>query len=339
MSHRTRCVAAAATLGLLSLGPFVGGTPHASSVVSTNPGPGEAFVATAALDEPFGEGLNQGSSDVYSPGTGGSITLQLDAPALDGPGADLIVSENPFKIANTSTFWIEAVFVELSTDGIAWARVPTRYTGPAAPLPPFTGGVAGWYRGFAGVLPVTANPIFGTDALDVVAANGDAFDFADLLDHPLVTSGALDLDDVRFVRLVDVAAGVAQDTLGTPVYDSTSGFTDTCDIDAITAVNNVCNQDPGRPQVEMSLTPAGLLTIQVGDPDGLKDIKLGLAASIDAAGLNFFTLAQFFVTTSLTSTTWTLQTGPVPDGMFSAVLKVSAVDTTGRTRGDQIVIQ
>jgi len=339
MSHRMRCVAATATLGLAALGSFPGASPHATSVAATNPGPGAFFPPSNALGPPVGEGLSQGSLDVYSTGSGGSITVELDVPALDGPGADLIVSENPFLVAPGASTWVEAAFVEVSTTGAVFVRFPTRYAGPPGPFAPFTGAAPGWYRGFAGVLPVTTNPANGIDPLDVVAANGDAFDLADLADHPDVVSGAVDLDLIRFVRLVDVEAGVDQDELGTTVWDATTGGTDTCDIDALTAVNHLCNQGGGRPAVEMDLSPLGTLTISISDPDGLNDVKFGLAASVDAIDLNFFTLAQLFVTTELTSTSWTLQTGPVPEGTFAAILKVGAVDGAGLTSGDQLVIQ
>ena len=104
--------------------------------------------------------------------TGGSVTLGFDVTIVDGPGADLIVFENGF--AAGGEVFAEVVLVEVSTNGVDFARFTARYTGPAGPLGAFETVPYGSYRGLGGAMPVLANvdanPI---DPFDPVGAGGD----------------------------------------------------------------------------------------------------------------------------------------------------------------------
>src|SRR5205823_13446223 len=92
--------------------------------------------------------------------------------------------------------------------------------------------------GFTGVHPVLANVDTNTiDPFDPSAAGGDAFDLADLQNHPLVQSGLVRLNAIRYVRIIDVLGdGSLTDTLGRPIYDAT-GFNNSCDIDAVSVIH------------------------------------------------------------------------------------------------------
>ena len=177
--------------------------PFAATVVSFSAGDGGGFGADKlpgiVLGGPQGKGASAGSLDVVSLGCGGSIVLGLGARVLiDGPGADLLVFENPFAT------WIELGRVAVSDDGATW------HAWPCDPAD-----TAGGYPGCAGVAPVLANAENGVDPTDPSKAGGDAFDLADL-----------GLKRARFIRITDT---------GTNACDApTAGF----DLDAVALVHS-----------------------------------------------------------------------------------------------------
>jgi hypothetical protein len=311
---------------------------YAVLVVDYAPGLGGSFDPDPALGEPTGGGLTQGSTDVVSLGAGGTLTLQMDPAVIDGAGADLMVCENPFYVTGTLQSFVEAAFVEVSSDGEHFARLASNYTGPEAPLPLFTGIHPARYRGFAGVMPVLAHPP-EVDPLDVTAAGGDLFDLHELVDDPLVKADLLDLGDIRFVRLIDVEAGASFDTAGHPVFDCGAGNGSSCDIDAVVGLNTVQNQDGGRPRVETDLVN-GFLVITLQDLNGLWDIKAGITLSVNDYSVPFGALLPYLQFTSLSPTKVELTSlGPIPPGLFPAVLRVGLRDTLGLRGGDGVTIQ
>lgn len=337
----TRKTRSWALLGALLLSTLAGGyafTDYAIAVASVNPGQGASGDPVLGLGAPVGLGLIIGSTDVYTLGVGGSVTYEMDSSVVNAAGADLIVCENPFLVLGTGASFVEAMFVEVSTDGTVFARFPTRYVGNVGPFPPTVGLPPAWYSGFAGVMPVQANLFTGYDPLDAVAAGGDAFDLAELVDDPLVRDQKVKLDEINYVRLIDVQSGVAMDSSATIVWDAGLDSLASADIDAIVAVNSLANQIGGRPRVEMTLD-GGWLTIEIEDDNGLNDIKAGLKASVNGLPLPFFTLLPYFFILELTSDRLVLLTGPIPSGQFGAVLKVGAVDGLGLAGGDAVVIQ
>ncbi len=198
-------VATSATLALVAAceggdATLAPGAPFAVAVVARMPGPGGGFGEDAlpdvVLGAPRGAGLSSGSRDVLSLGTGGSITLELGVAIVDGPGADFLVFENPFRILGSPTnIFVEPGHVAVSDDGEAWVEFPC--DGRVAP-----------YRGCAGLLPVLANADTHThDPRDPSAAGGDAFDLADV-----------GVTRARFVRITD-AGGGRMDGAGTDGFD------------------------------------------------------------------------------------------------------------------------
>lgn len=318
-------------------------TPYAGEITSLDPGPFADFgVEENMLGPPEGFGAGAGSTDVYTLGVQGEVVLELDTKAWDGPGTDLIVFENPFIVAGS--FWdayVDALYVEVSSNGTDFARFPNDFDGPAGPYLSGSfqlGADVAYYDGFAGVLPVNAFPPT-VEPLDVVKAGGDAFDLEDLAAHPLVLTGHLDLQKVTHIRLIDVEAGVNMDDAGDVIWDC--GFPDfaSADVDAVVAVNSVFNALPGRPEVELTLDPVSdLLTLTLFDPDGLGDIKFGLDSSFNGISFPFEGLLPAFVITQIDQTSVTLVTGPVPPTLDRMIFKVSAVDGGGLTRGDSIFL-
>lgn len=157
------------------------------------------------------------ATDVVVLGRGGSIALEFAEPFANGPGADFAVWENGLE--GSGRMFAELGYVEVSSDGTAWVRFPVS-TRRSEPVETY-----GWvdpadYAGFAGVHPI------GT---------GTAFDLDVLKSLGPVSDGRVDLNHVRFVRIVDVVGdGSQRDQSGLPIYDpypttGTAGF----DLDAI----------------------------------------------------------------------------------------------------------
>jgi len=137
-------------------------------------------------------------ADVVSLGQGGSIELTFDPPIQDASGDDFAVFEN-----GVNDTFLELAFVEVSSDGLVFARFDSAYIGDkevgpfAGHATTLVGGLAGKYRGG-----------FGTP-----------FDLALLEQFPQVQAGKVDLSAIRFVRLVDVVGdGSKSDSFGHPVY-------------------------------------------------------------------------------------------------------------------------
>lgn len=172
---------------------IVMGDPYADAVADYSPSCGASGIgadSSTALGGPLGSGSAGGNTtDVASLGYSGSMTLEFtDGWALDKPGADFIVFENAFEIAQVAEeVFTETVLVEVSTDGDTWFAFPTDYRADG-PLP--------WrnpanFSGLAGVHPVLANIDENTiDPQDPTVAGGDAFDLADV-----------GLEYARFIRL------------------------------------------------------------------------------------------------------------------------------------------
>jgi len=176
--------------------------PWADRVVSFTPGPGAGFgqdrFPQVVLGPPHGTGASTGSLDVLSLGFEGEIVLELtDFVAIDGPGVDLLVFENPF------VGFIETGVVSVSDDGVDWRAFP------CAAL------VDGGTEGCAGVTPVYADPDLGISGTDPAVAGGDGFDLAQV-----------GLSRARFVRI--------RDTGTNRFYAAPSGG---FDLDAVAVVN------------------------------------------------------------------------------------------------------
>ena len=207
-------------------------------------------VADDALGPALGDTLT-----VVSLGDGGSITLEFETAIPDGPGDDFAVFENAFYDNSSGDLFAELAFVEVSSNGIDFARLETETLNTS---PVGTGGTLnpGLYFGFAG--------------LDE-AGQGTGFDLSELLGHPLETSGLLDLQAIHFVRLVDVVGdGSTFDDFGQPIYDpyptpfASGGF----DLDGVGVIHA---PEPGQ---SLLLTGGLLVMALLGRRSGLRDRRL-----------------------------------------------------------------
>ncbi len=210
--------------------------------------------------------LGAPDGSVNSLGIGGWITLGFDVVITDGPGADLIVSENAFYSGAPGHSFAEMVFVEVSSDGVTFARFPSAYYGPQQSPGAFGVVNVGAYGGLAGATPVD---LLATDPQNVVAAGGDALDLADLRSDPSVVSGAVDLQAITQVRLVDVRDGVDRDSRGVVIRDPGGGSSDP---DSVTVIHHTGSVSASGPRVDVVVPADGRFEITFEDPDGWTDL-------------------------------------------------------------------
>ena len=185
--------------------------------------------------------ISEVMTETVSLGDGGSITLGFETGIGDGEGVDFAVFENGFW--NSYGLFAEFAYVEVSTDGVQFARFDSIALNDE-PVPSFAELDPTDYYNLAG---------------DQAAGLGTGFDLAELADHPLVQSGAVDLADIGYVRLVDVIGdGSTDDGDGRQLWDPYAtafpigGF----DIDAV-GVRNTAVPEPGA----MLMLCAGVLAL------------------------------------------------------------------------------
>ena len=147
----------------------------------------------------------------------GFLTVTFPNGVRNGSGADFAVFENGFGFGSPNGLFAELAYVEVSSNGQDFARFPSISTN-VAPV-------------------VGSNPFAGYDTSNIfnlagkhAGGFGTPFDLDDLLTDPLVTSGDVDLDDIQYVRLVDIpGSGDFLDSQGNPILDNwhttgTGGF-------------------------------------------------------------------------------------------------------------------
>ncbi|MEZ4356070.1 MAG: DUF4465 domain-containing protein [Myxococcota bacterium] len=214
--RRSRWLAIVASLiaPLAHAGPFVdpGHAPGAmaawgSALFELVRGPMDVAQPSLGVAS-FGEGPNAlgpataDPADVVSLGDGGHATLYFDSGISNGPDDDFAVYENGFFDLNG--LFAELAYVEVASNGVDFARFDPDAFNPF-PIPAYETLDPTDYHGLA-----------GRHALGL----GTGFDLADLSTDPLVLSGAVDLMDVRYVRIVDVIGdGSTHDGGGNPIFD------------------------------------------------------------------------------------------------------------------------
>ncbi|MDJ0596193.1 MAG: hypothetical protein QNJ72_40465, partial [Pleurocapsa sp. MO_226.B13] len=166
----------------------------------------------------------------------GQITLTFDTTIGNGSGADFAVFENGFEFEG-GTF-AELAYVEVSTDGINFARFPSISLTPE-PVDSF--GVVDSTK-ILNLAGKHVNNAFVDDATGELTGEsfGTPFDLEDLSEDPLVKNGLLELNEINFVRLVDIpGSGDFLDAEENPIFDpfpqspGGGGF----DLDAIGVIN------------------------------------------------------------------------------------------------------
>ncbi|NEQ77568.1 MAG: calcium-binding protein [Okeania sp. SIO2C9] len=167
----------------------------------------------------------------------GEITLTFDSGISNGAGADFAVFENGFN--NLGGIFAELAFVEVSSDGVNFARFPSDSL-TEQPLGSFDVIDPTQVYNLAGKHVNNASEFEGEF---FGSSWGTPFDLDDLVNDPLVTSGAVDINAIRFVRIVDIPGnGSFLDATGDPIFDpwttapptaTSGGF----DLEAIGVIN------------------------------------------------------------------------------------------------------
>jgi len=212
-----------------------------ASTATAVPGTGQptAFSSTSlATDEgPQGAGDYAGSLDVYKLGNGGTITLgfQPGQAIYNGPGDDFTVFANPFYVTDSTTDFAELSYVEVSSDGVNFVRFPN-YSSTASAVGAYGTINAANVSGYAGVTPVYANVLTNSiNPFDPTVSGGDSFDLSALANTPAVLDGLVNLNDIQYVRLVDVVSGVSTDSNGDIIYTPGSS----ADVDSLAVINGI----------------------------------------------------------------------------------------------------
>lgn len=309
---------------------------HATTVVAVdtrgNAG-GGVFQPLNALGAPLGGGTFMGSLAVHSLGIGGSLTLGFAQPLRNGPGADFLVAENPFESSTFGATFGEYCFVEVSSNGADFARMPARWFGPDAEPGAFAVIPVGSVENLAGQVPVLAGSAqaAGADPQDVCEAGGDAFDLQDLVGHPDVAAGRVNLGAITQLRLVDARSGIDRDAAGRFVRDTGSG---SADIDAVTAIHHAGNATAAGPVVALAIAADGTFTLSIDDPNGWTDLApTSLRASLQGRLVDAGALLSSCVLTRADASGFTLSFPyPLPADLRYR-LAVSVKDLAGNRSG------
>ena len=241
MRHHSLSAAAAALLcsTAFAAGPFAPAAGQAGSNAVAKDSPSIVQWATDYQDYLPGTDLTDnfktpekvlgaavgGSFDIVSLGNGGSITLTFGGSIFNGEGADFAVFENSF-----SDTFLELARVEVSSNGVDYFRFPAYSLTPG--LVTAFGNIDPTNLG-GPLVPGTTNTFYEGFAGKYRAGFGTPFDLS-----VLTGTVGLDLDNVQYVRLVDVVGNGNEfdDFPGTPnrIYDpykttGSAGF----DLDAV----------------------------------------------------------------------------------------------------------
>lgn len=246
----------------------------ATSIQSSSVAPGTSAAVSNPLaplgapDQGFDGVATNGLFSLGDPQPGvtpGQITLGFNQAITNGAGDDFAVFENATNFTadfGSGGIFAELAFVEVSTNGSDFARfnnvsnstLPDSDPG-TPPLP--TDLLADFGLAFA-TLP-DRGLVSGFAGADPALA-GTLFDLDSLLNDAAVLSGAVDLSEINFVRLVDIPGdGRFTDSNGNPIFDafdpgnSTGGF----DLDAVGVLNQV--PEPGSAALLVALTGLAVL--------------------------------------------------------------------------------
>lgn len=172
--------------------------------------------------------------DIVSLGRGGEIVLSFPNGISNGPGWDFVIFENSFD-----GLFLELATVWVSNDGVTFEQFPNQsFTATSVP-------------GFGQVDATDIDNLAGK----YIAGFGTPFDLADFQELENRASNGLDLANVRYVKIVDVAGdGSKLDSFDRPIYDpfpttGSAGF----DLDAVGIRNEafldgfMSTDDPDNP--------------------------------------------------------------------------------------------
>lgn len=184
---------------------------RATGVVS---GGGAGIVSLGDLNQ---QQINAWLADPDNNPGPGEITMTFDMAIANGRGADFAIFENGFfsnvTIPDTGAvegrLFGELAYVEVSSNGVDFARFDAHalQDGPVG--------------SFGQIDPTAYYNLAGKHTNTSGQSWGTPFDLEELTNHALVLNGRLDLNNVGYVRLVDIpGSGDFLDAYGNPIYDA-----------------------------------------------------------------------------------------------------------------------
>ncbi len=171
------------------------------------------------VDEVFGGDVNDltdsyGFLGIDTPGT---ITVGFATAIRNGSGADFAVFENGFFSDQDQAFYAELAYVEVSTNGTDFVQFPS--------VSLTTEGDLKGSRGYAALDETKIYNLAGKHGKDSSGTYwGTPFDLDDLVDQQAVTNGLVDLEEINFVRLVDIPGSGDFSDSATQLIDPTTGL-------------------------------------------------------------------------------------------------------------------
>lgn len=185
----------------------------------------------------------------------GSITLKFLQPVRNRSGADLVIFENGFfSQGGAGQVLGELAYLEVSSDGTHFVRFPSQSLTPAR------------VGSFGPIDPTNVFNLAGKHVNGYGECWGTPFDLSQVSADPLVTSGTVNLNDIRYARLVDIPGdGTFKDSSGRSIYDAwvtmgSGGF----DLEAVGVVSRDMTFTAWQTQRGL----AGAALGDASDPDG-----------------------------------------------------------------------
>ena len=128
----------------------------------------------------------------------GQITLLFSETIRNGKGYDFAVFENVIgPLCGGLYWWCELGYVEVSSNGVAFVRFPS------VSLVPYD---SGCYRiPDSRVIDITnVYNLAGKHPNNSTQCSGTPFDLSDLVNEPNVLNGSVDINNIVYVRIVDI---------------------------------------------------------------------------------------------------------------------------------------
>jgi hypothetical protein len=148
----------------------------------------------------------------------GSITLEFNGAIVDGPGPDFAVFGNALVLNGSTMVFAKLAYVEVSSDGGNFTRFPNVDKNGQPATEPDLGYPTTWPYSVAD--PTLIYNLAGKHENSNGYSWGTPFDLNQLANSPAVLNGTLDLNNIQYVRLVEIpGSGAYTDSLGDPIYD------------------------------------------------------------------------------------------------------------------------
>ncbi len=126
----------------------------------------------------------------------GEITLSFEGAIFNGEGYDFAVFENGFPLGVLELYWCELAYVEVSSNGSDFVRFPS-----VSLVPYDSGGMPPYFRD----IEITdVYNLAGKHPNLYIEFTGTGFDLSEISYAPLVLSGYVDLDNINYVKIVDI---------------------------------------------------------------------------------------------------------------------------------------